>query len=63
MADLKIFIPKYELDAIKNISEFIAFCKTEITVFGSDINFSHMAWDITDSVSLKGHGNKRVNRY
>lgn len=60
MADLKIFTPKSELDANKNISEFIAFCQTEITVFGADINFKSMTWDITDSVRLKGHGNKRV---
>lgn len=60
MADLKIFTPKSELDANENISEFIAFCKNEITVFGADINFKNMTWDITDSVRLKGHGNKRV---
>lgn len=60
MADLKIFTPKSELDANKNISEFIAFCEAEITVFGADINFKDMTWDITDSVNLKGHVNRPV---
>jgi hypothetical protein len=60
MPNLKIFTPKSEVDAIKNISEFVAFCKTEITIFGPDIDFLKMTWDITDSVNLKGHGNKRV---
>ena len=60
MTNLKIFISKSESEATRNISEFVEFCKSEITVFGPDIDFKNMTWDITDSVNLKGHGNKRV---
>lgn len=59
MADLILFQPKAELDAAENLKGFIDVCRDELTVFGADLHFDENIWDITDSINLKGHGNKR----
>ncbi len=59
MSDLILFKPKAELDASENLRGFINSCRNELTVFGSDLPFDENVWDITDSIDLKGHGNKR----
>lgn len=59
MSDLILFKPKAELDASENLRGFINSCRNELTVFGADLPFDENVWDITDSINLKGHGNKR----
>lgn len=59
MSDLFLFKPKAELDASGNLHSFIDSCRNELTVFGDDLAFEENVWDITDSINLKGHGNKR----
>ncbi|MBX9675957.1 MAG: hypothetical protein K2V71_05050 [Methylotenera sp.] len=59
MAELLLFQPKAELDAFENLQGFIDSCRTELTVFGADLPFDANVWDITDSINIKGHGNKR----
>lgn len=59
MSDLILFKPRAELDASENLRGFINSCRNELTVFGADLPFDENAWDITDSINLKGHGNKR----
>jgi hypothetical protein len=59
MADLILFQPKAELDAAENLQGFINSCRNELTVFGADLPFDENTWDISDSINLKGHGNKR----
>lgn len=59
MADLILFQPKAELDAAANLRGFIDSCRNELTVFGADLHFDENIWDISDSINLKGHGNKR----
>lgn len=59
MADLILFQPKAELDAVENLKGFIDLCRDELTVFGAYLHFDENIWDITDSINLKGHGNKR----
>lgn len=59
MAELILFQPKAELDAAQNLRGFIDSCRTELTVFGADLPFDENVWDITDSINLKGLGNKR----
>ena len=59
MADLILFQPKPELDAVANLLGFIDSCRNELTVFGADLPFDENIWDVTDSINLKGHGNKR----
>lgn len=62
-ADLVVFTPKAELDAIANLAAFVAMCKSQLTIFGSDLHFEGMEWDITKFVQLKGHGKKRIRIY
>ncbi|MDO8208351.1 MAG: integrase [Gallionella sp.] len=59
MSDLILFKPKAELDASENLRGFINSCRNELTVFGADLPFDENVWDITDSINLKGRGNKR----
>lgn len=59
MSNLILFKPKAELDASENLRGFIDSCRNELTVFGADLPFDENTWDITDSINLKGHGNKR----
>lgn len=59
MADIVIFRPQAELDAEKNVRRFIELCRNDLTVFGTDLPFDENVWDITESLDLRGHGNKR----
>ncbi|MDP3307620.1 integrase [Methylotenera sp.] len=59
MAEILLFQPKAELDAFENLQGFIDSCRTELTVFGADLPFDANVWDITNSINLKGYGNKR----
>ena len=59
MAELLLFQPKAELDAFENLQGFIDSCRTKLTVFGAELPFDDNVWDITNSINLKGHGNKR----
>ena len=59
-AEICVFTPKANLDASANLAAFVATCRTQLTVFGADLHFEDMAWDVTDAVHLKGHGRKRV---
>lgn len=59
MSDLILFKPRAELDASENLRGFIDSCRNELTVFGADLPFDENVWDITDSINLKGRGNKR----
>lgn len=60
MSDVILFRPKAELDAAGNLAGFIESCRNELTVFGADLPFDEDVWDVTSSISLKGHGNKRI---
>lgn len=59
MGDLIVFQPKAELDATENLKGFIDSCRNKLTAFGAGLPFDENVWDITDSINLKGHGNKR----
>lgn len=59
-ADIVVFSPKAEVNASANLAEFIALCRSQLTIFGADLRFDDMAWDVTDTTKLKGHGRKRV---
>lgn len=59
-AEICVFTPKADLDASANLAAFVATCRSQLTVFGADLHFEDMAWDVTDAVHLKGHGRKRV---
>jgi hypothetical protein len=49
MAELIIFQPRAELDAVQNLRGFIDSCRNELTVFGANLPFDENVWDITQS--------------
>ncbi|PPC99535.1 MAG: integrase [Methylotenera sp.] len=59
MADIIIFQPQAEIDAAGNLRIFINLCQKELKVFGAELPFKEDTWDISDSINLNGHGNKR----
>ncbi|MHB1642689.1 MAG: hypothetical protein ACYCS8_08510 [Acidithiobacillus sp.] len=59
-AEIYVFTPKADVDASANLAAFVAMCRSQLTVFGADLRFEDMAWDVTEAVQLKGHGRKRV---
>ncbi|MDX5338012.1 MAG: hypothetical protein LPK25_03220 [Cyclobacteriaceae bacterium] len=44
MAEIFHFTPKKELDAARNLKEFISLCKSQLTVFGADLNWDEWKW-------------------
>lgn len=58
-----VFNPKAKRDAAENLGEFVAMSRSQLTIFGADLRFDDMAWDVTDTTRLKGHGSKRVRIY
>jgi hypothetical protein len=60
MSDVILFRPKAELDAAGNLAGFVESCRNDLTVFGVDLPFDENVWDVSSSISLKGHGNKRI---
>ncbi|MGP8769819.1 hypothetical protein [Pseudomonas aeruginosa] len=59
MADIVLFTPVVELDAAANLHGFIDMCRHKLTVFGANLPFQDNVWDVTESVAVKGRGNKR----
>ena len=59
MTDIILFTPKASRDANANMQAFIAMCRDELKVLGEDLSFKDDIWDITDSIELKGRGEKR----
>jgi hypothetical protein len=59
MAKILIFTPQHELDAQRNLNDFIAFARNDLTAFGEDLQFDDYVWDITEFLPVKGMGSKR----
>lgn len=62
-ADIAVFTPEAEINASANLAAFVTMCRSQLTIFGADLKFDDMAWDVTDTTQLKGHGKKRVRVY
>lgn len=60
MSEVILFRPKAELDAAGNLAGFVRSCRNDLSVFGAGLPFDENVWAVTGSVTLKGHGNKRV---
>lgn len=54
MTNLVLFRPRRELSAEQNLVAFVSLCRDELTIFGADLPFEKMTWDVTASVRLKG---------
>ncbi|WP_374247601.1 integrase [Thermomonas sp.] len=59
MADLIVFKPKAEIDAEVNVSAFIELCRSQLTIFGADLDFESDEWDVTKAVALRARGKGR----
>jgi hypothetical protein len=65
MAEIFHFKPKSEIDAERNLLDFICKCKTELTVFGSDLNWDNWRWPKAGNfskLSVKSRTNGEFNK-
>lgn len=61
MSTVYIFQSRSELDASANLSGFVEFCKNKLTVFGANLQFEAVVWDLTEYIDRKGlKGRQRV---
>lgn len=60
MADIIQFTPRADLNAARNLEEFISQCRFELTALGADLPFDENTWDITKFIILPGK-TKTVN--
>lgn len=44
MADVLVFVPRIALDTKRNLEDFIAFCKNELSVFGRSLDWDSNRW-------------------
>lgn len=57
MTNIVLFKPRRELSAEQNLAAFVSLCRDELTIFGADLEFEKMSWDISKYVNLKGKTN------
>jgi len=53
VSNLVLFKPLSEVDAERNMQEFVSLCRNELTVFGAELNFDENVWDVTDTIRHK----------
>lgn len=58
MSNLVLFTPRRTLDAEENVQAFIALCRSQLTIFGVDLPFDRIEWDISAAVVLKAKRNR-----
>lgn len=58
MSDFVHFTPWSKLGAEVNLQAFIALCRDNLTIFGSDLKFEDDIWDITKFIQIKGQSHK-----
>lgn len=59
MGNVFYFVPKFELAAKENLSNFVIGCKFDLSIFGWDLDFDAMVWDVTAECARKGQGSKK----
>ncbi len=59
MAELIVFKPRAEVDAEANVAAFIELCRSQLTIFGADLDFESDAWDVTKALALRARGKCR----
>lgn len=57
MTNLVLFKPRRELSAEQNLAAFVSLCRDRLTIFGAELPFDKMTWDVTAYVRLKGKTN------
>tara|TARA_B100000683_G_scaffold160042_2_gene154368 strand:- start:1130 stop:3172 length:2043 start_codon:yes stop_codon:yes gene_type:complete len=53
VAQIIPFVPKREVDAFDNVNAFIEMVKNELTVFGADLNWDAVTWNMSDHVRFR----------
>ncbi len=54
MSEIYHFVPKAHLKASENLAAFVESCRSQLTVFGSGLNFDADVWDITKAFNKRG---------
>jgi hypothetical protein len=54
MADVLYFSPVHGWSAQQNLRQFVQVCRSELAVFGAELNFDEDRWDVSGYVRLKG---------
>ena len=54
MSEIYHFVPKAHLKASDNLAAFVDSCRTQLTVFGSGLNFDADIWDIAKACDQRG---------
>jgi hypothetical protein len=61
MSNVIPFTPRHELDAKRNMREFINHCRTRLDLYGADLAWDDNEWDVTERHRPKGSFSKRLN--
>lgn len=59
MAEVVQFVPKAQAIAAQNCAEFVAMAREQLTVFGSELAFDDVVWDVSSATTARGIGKKR----
>lgn len=59
MSNIIAFKPRQELDAQENLDAFVAFARDKLEIFGFDLPFDHVKWDVTNDCAGKGKAKQR----
>ncbi len=54
MSEIVQFIPQTNQDAANNLAAFVKLCKEKLTVFGKELNWDAIDWDITEFIVIRG---------
>jgi len=54
MAEVLLFVPRDELDANKNLADFVEMCRDRLTVFGADLDWHANAWPNVGNFTVMG---------
>lgn len=57
MSESVLFMPLAEKRAEENLLAFVQLCKEKLTVFGADMPFDDLIWDLSEHIEAKGKTN------
>lgn len=60
MADVIPFVCKREVEAEKNVRDFIRFCKDDLEIYGKELLWDEMRWDVSVWHRRRGHRSKKT---
>ena len=57
------FVPKSELNAIQNRSNFESLCRNNLSTFGKHLDFDAAVWNVSDYFASRGHNHELNLRF